>query len=174
MRIRMPEPSFGARNFRYGLFLRDFAAPVLIHDAAQISRDSFRRPFPHKDISRKMPISEKIHAMRNGKQFALAQFEPKRLHKETRKPFADAAQSSFISKETKIVTITDVILDVPRMLHGHVELIEIQIPEPLRHVISNRHIRFRVRAVDDFVHDGKNSFVFDFLSDDSFERLVMD
>ena len=63
----------------------------------------------------------------------------------------------------KVIAIANVIPNMQLMLHEHIKFVEIQIAQPLAHVITNGYIPFTVNAVNNIADNRNHVFILDFL-----------
>ena len=77
-------------------------------------------------------------------------------------------------EQNEIIAISRVRLDTPNVLQILIQLIQVQVPEPLARIVSYWSIPASRNGVDNISEQAKRSLAFDLAIDDLVERVMMD
>ena len=121
-----------------------------------------------------MAVSQKINALCHGKDGVFAQRQFQALLKKYLDLAGQIAQIALVVvKEAKIVAVADICLDPVAIFKPLVQLIEVEIPQPLARVVSDRDILPTRVTVDDFPEEPQSVGAFDLPGNDPVKDFMI-
>ena len=172
--VRPAQPAGDGRQGGSILVRRDDAGGQLPGEAAEAALYPGGRRFPEEHVIRKMPVAQKVHALSHRKDGVLAQTQLEPVTQESLDLAGQVGQVPLVVVEkAEVVAVADVGLHPVAVLEPLIQLVEVQVSQPLARIVADRDILPALVAVDDLPQELQRVMAFDLPGDDTHQDVVI-